>query len=122
MKPMAVQRSGSILPGRYPLTLTALRGPFAKALKVAGIAHFRLHDLRHTRARGLCAKLGRSRPRRKLSSTRVSQPRFATRTCSTMTPGARAMRVSPEIVPNAEGSLRRNPRNRALLSPFCITV
>ena len=58
MKPMAVQRSGSILPGRYPLTPTALRGPFAKALKVAGIAHFRLHDLRHTRGTRIVRKTG----------------------------------------------------------------
>jgi integrase len=34
---------------RYPLTPTALRKPFSEALAAAGIAAFRIHDLRHTR-------------------------------------------------------------------------
>ena len=34
---------------RYPLTPTALRKPFTEALAAAGIANFRIHDLRHTR-------------------------------------------------------------------------
>ena len=43
---------------RYPLTPTALRGPFEKALEVAGIAHFRLHDLRHTRGTRIVRQTG----------------------------------------------------------------
>lgn len=34
---------------RYPLTPTALRKPFSKARKDAGVDAFRIHDLRHTR-------------------------------------------------------------------------
>lgn len=34
--------------GRYPLTVTVLRKPWAAAKKAAGIEGFRFHDLRHT--------------------------------------------------------------------------
>ena len=43
---------------RYHLTPTALRGPFAEALKVAGIVRFRLHDLRHTRGTRIVRQTG----------------------------------------------------------------
>ena len=43
---------------RYPLTPTALRGPFADALKASGIANFRVHDLRHTRGTRIVRNTG----------------------------------------------------------------
>ena len=43
---------------RYPLTPTALRGPFADALTATGISAFRVHDLRHTRATRIVRQTG----------------------------------------------------------------
>ena len=43
---------------RYPLTPTALRGPFADALTATGISAFRLHDLRHTKATRIVRQTG----------------------------------------------------------------
>lgn len=42
----------------WKVTPTALRGPFSEALKVAGIVHFRLHDLRHTRGTRIVRQTG----------------------------------------------------------------
>lgn len=43
---------------RYPLTPTALRGPFQKARKAAQVENCRLHDLRHTRATRIVRQTG----------------------------------------------------------------
>lgn len=53
-KPAGIDKKGRKSPGRikgerYPLTPTALRRPWAAALKAAEVEDFRIHDLRHTR-------------------------------------------------------------------------
>jgi integrase len=53
-KPAFVDKRGRKHPARkkgerYPMTKTALRGPFAAAKAAGGIEAFRFHDLRHTR-------------------------------------------------------------------------
>jgi integrase len=43
---------------RYPLTPTALRGPFKEAKDKAGVDCFRIHDLRHTRGTRIVRETG----------------------------------------------------------------
>jgi integrase len=43
---------------RYPLTPTALRGPFKDAKDKAGVESFRIHDLRHTRGTRIVRQTG----------------------------------------------------------------
>jgi len=43
---------------RYPLTPTALRGPFKDAKEKAGVEEFRIHDLRHTRGTRIVRQTG----------------------------------------------------------------
>jgi integrase len=43
---------------RYPMTRTALRGPFRSAKDQAGIERFRIHDLRHTRGTRIVRQTG----------------------------------------------------------------
>lgn len=43
---------------RYPMTRTALRGPFRDAKKQAGVESFRIHDLRHTRGTRIVRQTG----------------------------------------------------------------
>jgi integrase len=43
---------------RYPLTPTALRGPFRDAKTISGVERFRVHDLRHTRGTRIVRQTG----------------------------------------------------------------
>jgi integrase len=43
---------------RYPMTATALRGPWKAAKKAAGLEGFRFHDLRHTRGTRIVRETG----------------------------------------------------------------
>lgn len=97
-------RKGRLKGERYPLTPTALRKPFAKALKDGKISSFRTHDLRHTRATRIVRETGSLVAAQAALKHRSINTTLRYAHVSDEDTGERLKRVSPEIVP------KRNPR------------